>query len=259
MTIMAIHAGDHITYCMMPGMERYRATVFSIDSTGIVLQLHNESPAEFSPGQYLMISEAGEDIDYYSEVAGRDGTTLRLKRMWTGKRGFFRVDDVFPVLYRQVSGSAPMLESKIFSGYAAEITDEELPDETINPRLWKLLNNMNVKLSLILERLHLESEGLTKAESIPVNISASGMRFTLDQKHSIEDVFEIKILLPTYPPIGILTHGKVVRVEESDKGRYATSLHYINMGDDVRDVIIQYTLRRQREIVRRYRERGQSA
>ena len=255
---MGIHAGDHITYSLMPGMERYRATVSSIDSTGIVLHLHDEAPTDISSGQYLMISETEEDIDYFSEVATREGSTLRLKRMWTGKRGFFRVDDVFPVLYKQVSRGAPMLESKIFSGYAEETAEEDVPDETVNPRLWKLLNNMNVKLSLILERLHLESEGLTKAESIPVNISASGIRFTLDQKHAVEDLFEIKMVLPTYPPVGILTHGKVVRVEESDKGRYETSLHFINLSDDVRDVIIQYTLKRQREIVRRYRERGHS-
>jgi hypothetical protein len=255
---MGINAGDHITYSLIPGMERYRATVSSIDSAGIVLHLHDEAPMDISSGQYLMISEAEEDIDYFSEVAAREGSTLRLKRMWTGKRGFFRVDDVFPVLYEQVSRGTPLLESKIFSGYSAEVIDEDIPDDTVNPRLWKLLNNMNVKLSLILERLHLESEGLTKAESIPVNISASGIRFTLDQKHAVEDLFEIKMLLPTYPPVGILTYGKVVRIEDTGKGRYETSLHFINLGDDVRDVIIQYTLRRQREIVRRHRERGHS-
>jgi len=206
-----------------------------------------------------MISETYEEIDYFSEVAVREGTMLRLKRMWTGKRGFFRVDDVFPVLYRQVNRSARMLESKIFSGYAAETIDEDVQDETVNPRLWKLLNNMNVKLGMILERLNLESEGLTKAESVPVNISASGIRFELDRKYGIEDIFELKMLLPTYPPVGILTHGKVVRVEEADSGRFETSLHFINLGDDVRDVIIQYTLRRQREIVRRHRERGHTA
>lgn len=253
---MGLHAGDQITYCLTPGMRRYRATILSIDNTGIVLQLRNDSPTDFSPGQYLMITETGEDIDYYSEVTGREGMALRLKRMWMGKRGFFRVDDVFPVTYRSVSGDAPMLESKIFSGYAAEIT---AADESVNPPLWKLLNDMNAKLGMILERLHLESAGLTKAESIPVNISASGMRFTLDHKRKPEDVAEIKMLLPTYPPVGILTHGKVVRVEELDDGRYETSFHFIDLGDDVRDVIIQYTLKRQREIVRRYRERGQNA
>jgi hypothetical protein len=256
---MGIHAGDHITYSLIPGMERYRATVFSIDNTGIVLHLHDEAPTDISSGQYLMISEAEEDIDYFSEVATREGSSLRLKRMWTGKRGFFRVDDAFPVLYKQVSHSAPLLESKIYSEYTEDMTEENVPDETVNSRLWKLLNNMNDKLSLILARLHLENEGLTHAVSIPVNISASGIRFTFDQKPAVEDLFEIKMILPAYPPVGILTHGKVVRVEESDNGRYETSLHFISLSDDVRDVIIQYTLTRQREIVRRYRERGHRA
>jgi hypothetical protein len=256
---MGIHAGDHITYSLIPGMERYRATVFSIDNTGIVLHLHDEAPTDISSGQYLMISEAEEDIDYFSEVATREGSSLRLKRMWTGKRGFFRVDDAFPVLYKQVSHSAPLLESKIYSEYTEDMTEENVPDERVNSRLWKLLNNMNDKLSLILERLHLENEGLTNAVSIPVNISASGIRFTFDQKPAVEDLFEIKMILPAYPPVGILAHGKVVRVEESDNGRYETSLHFISLSDDVRDVIIQYTLTRQREIVRRYRERSHRA
>jgi len=256
---MGLKSGEQITYCLIPGMQRYTATIQSIDNAGIALQLFADSPAALPLGQYVMITEMGDDVDYYCEVAGREGATLRLKRVWTGKRGYFRVDDVFPVMYRSVAAGQARADSRIYSGFGADVADLELTDETISPRLWKMLADINTKLGLILEHLHLENEGLNKAESMPVNISASGLRFSMPRKTALGDVIEVKMLLPTNPAVGILCHGKVVRVDDAGKGAYATSLHFIDLIDDVRDVIIQYTLKRQREIVRRHREQDQNA
>jgi hypothetical protein len=239
-------------------MQRYRAIVQSIDDKGLALQLHGVQPADLPSGQYIMITEAGEDVDYYTEVIERDGSSLRMKRMWTGKRGYFRVDDVFPVLWRTISAGETVAESRIFSGYAAEAPAVDLPDGSVSPHVWKLLVDINAKLDVLLERRHLEREGIAGAESIAVNISASGMRFSLNRRHTLDDVIEIKMLLPTYPPVGILAQGRVVRVEDPVNGLFMTSLSFLDLTEGVRDVIIQYTLRRQREIVRRHRERDRS-
>ena len=83
-------------------MHRYSATIHSIYDKGLTLKIDAIQPADLPPGQYIMIAEPGEDVDYYTEVTEREGSTLRMKRMWTGKRGYFRVDDVFPVLWRTV-------------------------------------------------------------------------------------------------------------------------------------------------------------
>src|SRR4030042_845998 len=75
-----------------------------------------------------------------------------------------------------------VLKSKIFRGYDAETPDIALPDEAINPKLWQMLVDINAKLTIILDSLRFESEGFKKSEEKIVNLSASGIRFTIDEK-----------------------------------------------------------------------------
>jgi hypothetical protein len=174
-----------------------------------------------------------------------------LKQVWEEKRSYFRVDDVFPVLTRKIEHQAPFQKSKIFRGYDIEMSDVDLPDETINPKLWKMLVDINAKLQLILERLLFESEDLIKTGNKIVNLSASGMRFTMNEKVEPGDTLEIKMLLPTGPPIGILTYGNVVKVTNIGNDQYDVALHFSDTDDEVREEIIQYTIKRQREMSRK--------
>lgn len=174
--------------------------------------------------------------------------------MWGEVREYFRVDDVFPVISGKVMEDSPYRKSKVFAGYSMEIPNMDLSDGTINPRLWKILVDINTKLRLILEHLQLDSEGLIKAENIPVNISASGMRFKTKEKVDIGDTIEIKMLLPTSPPVGILTYGNIVRLNDIGNGEYEVAVRFSDMDDEVRDEIIQYTLKRQREILRKHKQ-----
>ncbi|HTG01757.1 MAG TPA: PilZ domain-containing protein [Nitrospirota bacterium] len=254
---MSLHPGDQVCYRFMPEILRYTAVVESDDDHTVMLRLSDEMPPSLGSGGYLMITEPETDAEHYMEVIARDGYRLDLKRLWTGKRGYFRVDDAFPVLCRKVPREAPQTASKLFSGYGGELEDLNVPDETVSPRLWKMLSDMNAKLGLILERLNLEQEGLGRAANLAVNISASGIRIPLSEHADIGDLMELKMLLPVYPPVGILVHGTVLRVEEQEQGLYRTSMQFIDLADEVRDVIIQYTLKRQRELIRRQRNRGE--
>jgi hypothetical protein len=251
---MGLHPGDKISYRLMPDTDLFGATVQFVDEKTMELRTDAGAPAGVKSGHYVMINELDTDIEHYSEVISRDGLTLRLRRMWTGKRGFFRVDDMFPVIYRIVDAKDRRTESRIFTGFGLNVPDLDVPDETISPKVWKMLVDINAKLEMVLEKLNLEREGLTHAESIPVNISASGIRFILDHPAEIGSVFELKMLLPVYPPVGVLAHGVVVRVGTADDGGHETSLRFTDLVDEVRDVIIQYTLKRQREIIRRQRD-----
>jgi hypothetical protein len=238
----------------MPDIDLYGATVLSVDENTIELRIDADAPTIVKNGQYIMINELETDIEHYSEVTFWDGQSVRLRQMWTGKRGFFRVDDVFPVIYRVVDSTDRCRESRIFSGFGLDVEKLDVPDETVSPRVWKMLVDVNAKLDMILEKLNLENEGLSRAKSIPVNISASGIRFPIDHPVEIGRMFELKMLLPVYPPVGVLAHGVVVRTEAPVNGRYETSLSFVDLIDEVRDVIIQYTLKRQREIIRRQRD-----
>lgn len=256
---MALSSGEKITYCLIPGMQRYGAIVQSIDTSTIVLQVQADSPSSLVQGQYVMISDASDEVDFYNEIVGREGNALRLKRVWTGKRGYFRVDDRFPVIHKKVQAGGTLLESSIYTGHGQELADLETTDDTVNPRLWRMLVDINAKLALILERLNIEGEGLAKAERIAVNISASGIRFAVDHAFDMGDLIEVKMLLPTNPAVGIVAYGKVVRIERPETAGTMVSLHFIYLTEEVRDVIIQYTLKRQRDIVRRYREQDRGA
>jgi len=256
---MALRSGEKITYCLIPGMRRYDALVQSIDTSTIVLQVQADSPSSLVQGQYVMIADASDEVDYYNEVIGREGTALRLKRVWTGKRGYFRVDDRFPVLYKKMNAGEALPESRIYAGHGQELTELETTDDTVNPRLWRMLVDINAKLGLILEQLNIEGEGLVKAERIAVNISASGICFAVDHSVGMGDLIEVKMLLPTNPAVGIVAYGKVVRIEKPEAAQPLVSLHFLDLTEEVRDAIIQYTLKRQRDIVRRHREQDQNA
>ena len=67
---------------------------------------------------------------------------------------------------------------------------------------------------------------------------------------------EIKLLLPTYPPVAVFAYGEVIRVSELNDGTYEVAIEYLNMGDSVRNEIIQYTLSHQRESIRKLKESG---
>lgn len=146
---MSLNPGDQISYRLMPEMFRYIATVLSGDENELSLSLQSDAPAVISRGQYVMITEADTEVEHYSEVTALDGKSLRLRRMWTGKRGYFRVDDVFPVIHRKLAAGELRQESRIFSGYGTAVDELEVPDESINPRLWKMFVDMNAKLGKI--------------------------------------------------------------------------------------------------------------
>ncbi len=247
---MGLSKGESIYYSIMPDVTKYSATVVSVNDNTIVLQ--TKDIQNIQKGKYIIVT--GSEFKYYTEAVSIRGDTLTLKQVWEEKRSYFRVDDAFPVEARRVKEDALYKKSKIFRGYDVEIPDSDVPDETINPRLWRMLVDINAKLTTILDSLRFESEGFKKSEEKMVNLSASGIRFTIDEKVMPGDKLEIKMLLPTGPPIGILTHGNVVRVNEIGNGQYEVSLHFSDMDEEVREEIIRYAINRQREIIRKERQ-----
>ncbi|MEW6571381.1 MAG: PilZ domain-containing protein [Nitrospirota bacterium] len=169
------------------------------------------------------------------------------------RRGCFRIDDIFALTARKVHEQL-YKKSKVFSGYSMEMADTEAPDGTIDPVLWKALIDINAKLALILEKLQLKDEGFIKTENRQVNISETGMRFVMNEKVEAGDVIEIKMLLYSRPPLGILTYGNVVRVKDIGSGRYEVALHFSEIDDEVREELIRYILKRQREMIRKHRQ-----
>lgn len=248
---MGLEVGQDIYYRLREAAERYSAVVVSVDEDNIIIRTQTDRPSELSKGKYLVISDS--EFDYYTEAISTEGDILRVKRMWAESREYFRVDDVFPVSFRKVNDEPGLKKSRIISGFSLEPPEIALPDESIHPGLWKLLVNINRKLGLILDKMNIESAGLAHTEDRIVNLSAAGIRFTGREKFEHGDALEVKLLLPTYPQIGLIVYGSVVRAIDLGNGEYDIAVGFEDLTDEIRDEIVQYTLKRQREIIRKQR------
>lgn len=182
------------------------------------------------------------------------------------KRSYFRIDDVISVFANPVSHinekdkeilktassqSFPLFESRDPSA----IDDPEKSSEfTGDNKLYEELKEIKTKLDFLIKHFLLEKEGLSSTEKKLVNISASGIKFTIKHPVNEKDIMEIKLLLPTYPPVAVFAYGEVKRVKALEDQTYEIALEYLNMGDAVRNDIIQYTLNHQRETIRKRKE-----
>lgn len=249
---MEIKKGNKITFRLSDALEDYNAEVAGYEDHLITLTFDKAIPLAISKGSSIIITY--NDMDFRAEVESFSSGTLTATLLWSDKREYFRVDDFIQILARKVEDHGACMRSRIFSGYKINVPDELTPDESINPVLWKMLVDIHSKLGLILERLNPDSESLLKAEIKPVNISAAGIFFVMDEEVKKGDLVEVKMLLPDVLPIGIATYGRVVRAVDAGCGQYKVALSFEDIEDYIRDEIIQYTLRRQRDILARQKK-----
>ncbi|NOY65270.1 MAG: PilZ domain-containing protein, partial [Nitrospirae bacterium] len=129
--------------------------------------------------------------------------------------------------------------------------------DTKEDTIMAMLQEINQKLDYLINHLIIKQEGIPVDECQEVNLSASGMRIEIEEEVDIGDIVEVKMVLPSFPPVAIQTFGEVVRVhkiERDGKVLYEVGLKFAEMTEEVREEIIQYTLKRQREIIRIKRE-----
>jgi len=183
------------------------------------------------------------------------------------QRSYFRVDDVISVVANPANIDHDRGEkfiksftsSKAFSlmedsESTERSTEQPYDDGTENRKMYDMIAEIKTKLDFIINHFVLEKEGLLSEGKKSVNISASGIRFTVNTPVKEGDLMKIKLLLPTYPPVAVFAYGAVKRVKELDNGTYEISLEYLNMNDSVRKEIIQYTLSYQRETIKKFKE-----
>lgn len=185
------------------------------------------------------------------------------------QRNFFRIDDIISVVANPVHIDKDkaaefrkrIVSSKAFSlmetpGASGADEEEAIPEDQKNSGLYAMMAEIKTKLDFIINHLMLDKEGLIQSEKKFVNISASGIRFTVDRPVLTGEIMEIKLLLPTYPPVAVFAYGEVKRVKDMGENKHEVSLEYLNMDESVRNEIIQYTLSHQRETIRKIKESG---
>jgi hypothetical protein len=184
------------------------------------------------------------------------------------RRSHFRIDDVISVVANPVhidkeksqEFAKNVVSSRAFSlmeNQNVDMVDDEsaLPKDPDNKKLFDMMTEVKAKLDFIINQFMLEKEGLNKPEKKFVNISASGIRFTVDYAVKEGEIMDIKLLLPTYPPVAVLAYGEVKRAVPLDDGKYDIALEYLNMSESIKNEIIQYAFAQQRESIRRVKNK----
>lgn len=248
---MPLKSGEKISYRFVGERTEYPATVRSSDEDNISLEIKPGAHPQSTSGQYLILFS--KDDTYNATVITADAATVTLRRLRTDKQEFFRVDDSFPVVARKVEKDAQARKSVMSIAFGKEFIDRSCPDPSIHPKLWEMLIAINDKLNLVLDQLNLEAE-VVEAEPQKVNISASGIRFIMREKVELGDMLEVKMMLPSTPPVTVIAYGNTVSIEDMGNKNYAIALQFVDMDAEVRDRLIQYTLNRQREIIRKQRQ-----
>lgn len=247
---MGVNIGEKIQFKIIPNKDSYVATVISEDPDTLLLQCTDKQQLNISDSNFVVVLL--KDGDYYTSVLDFKNNQLHLQKMWVGdRRQNFRIDDILVLKFKKTDKDPSVRKSKVYKGYPSDVVyDMDSIDESISPQLWRLLVDINAKLGLILERLYFENEVFLCGEERKVNLSAGGIRFTVEDDIIVGDDLEIKLLLPTTPPMLILTYGHVVRVKDIGNNEREIAAHFVNICNAVRDEIIHYTLNKQREILR---------
>ncbi|SMF95440.1 PilZ domain-containing protein [Methylomagnum ishizawai] len=99
------------------------------------------------------------------------------------------------------------------------------------------------------------------AECLPqeINLSASGLSFSIDQTYDPGRVLEIKmVLLPNM--VGVIAYGRVIycRRNVTLAGQpYRVGVDFIGLSDRDREMLIRHVVRRQSQILRGQKQNGQ--
>jgi hypothetical protein len=248
---MQLEAGKKVYYKTMPEVVLQQATVVSANGETIVLDV--EGKRDIAAGQQVVISADGGQ--YFAEVVSLDKGNVKLRQTWSNSRSYFRVEDVVPLVARKIGPHERLCVSRAFPfsdiGFPGAM-DNATGD--VNPRMWQMLVNIHTMLGMVLERLDLETEGFLHAEKTQVNMSATGMAFRTRERFEAGDTLEVKMLLPARPPLGVVVYGRVIRADDMGNGEIEIALHFDEMSEELRNEIVQYSLMRQREIIRMSRE-----
>jgi hypothetical protein len=173
------------------------------------------------------------------------------------RRQYFRVEDILPIVVRVLDRDRSKVKAKICSGFAPGLATPhfhgEVPDERIPPPLWEMLVDIQTKLSLILNTLCQQGAGLSPAESKSVSLSAVGIRLMTQDTFALGQLVEVQMLLTLHAPVWIVVYGEVIRFATVDTGENEVAINFDEMDEEVRDTINYYTLKRQREVIRRQR------
>lgn len=189
------------------------------------------------------------------------------------KRKSARIPDSFTIKYKLVAQKDFEKKANIYKNRrTVERMENKEPDTNLldldwasfenevdcNPVLIKILSYLDKKLEVILNKqneilsnIHAQQkkEGIYKTGNC-IDISGTGAKILVDKELDIKSILELSIEPPIYPPIRVVTLGKVIRISyKSKKSVYEVSLEFIAINEYDRENLIKYIFKRQRELI----------
>ncbi len=191
-----------------------------------------------------------------------------MERERKDSRRYVRVNGFFPILWERVPSSQVEKEKELFFQKR-----DLIPREPWDPFSWAtksnweiegnpereskleiVLSGINIKLDLILNLLmKKEVDPIYNTSPREVNISGAGLRIRAEEKFEVGSFYKLRMLLPILPSRVVQALGRVVRVNEIvENGKRMTegSFAFDVISEEDREIIIHYTFKRQREILR---------
>lgn len=176
---------------------------------------------------------------------------LRDDERYREMREFSRVDARIPLEVSRVPGGMREgLRSRI-SGETVPSEMRALPDLG-DKLLTDWLKMLNTKLDTLISMLVLQKEGFSSLSLADVNISGGGMSFVSREEYGRGEVLELKMMLPLLPPVALYAYGEVVK-EEAEAGSRRIAVRFIAMDEKIRDEVVRFVFRRQRDLLRELR------
>lgn len=167
------------------------------------------------------------------------------------RREYFRIKDVLQIGVKRFPQSEIVPMARIV-GYPGSFRSSEInvPPDTVDPFIVRQLQAIHQKLDSILEHLCLDRFGFADLQYSEVDLSAGGIRIKTTEAFNEGDNAEIRMVLPTAPPLYLICYGKVRRCSNCADQR-EVAVEFVNISEEIRSLIMKYVLQRQRQDIRR--------
>jgi hypothetical protein len=182
------------------------------------------------------------------------------------KRRYFRVHDTINLLHKVIDESSldrlshvsdDVLNNCSLSS-ALEVLSNDARSllsrlERRDPELVEYLRVIDTKINLIAQAISMQEEQFSENDTREVVLSASGLCFNNEQSIREGQCLELRMLLTSCMAV-IVIYGRVVKCRDISENYphrpYSISVEFINLKEDVRELLIKHAVKTQLQQLR---------
>ena len=146
-----------------------------------------------------------------------------------------------------------MSSLQVPKGSPADSDRSEVQDTTVS-YLMEFMFQINEKLDKVIDMLggeHPDQNHIHVEET--VNISGSGVSFIVSSSVPVGSLLDISLFIPDFPMGMFNVQGEVIRINPGkgdEAGCYEIGIKFLNLSEEERERLIEYTFRQQRRTIR---------